>query len=68
MKGEKNMGEAFRQGMYIYVGGFLFCIASVVLSLLVSGIIDMNRNIRTARETVYDASAEYHYYDRGFSY
>ncbi len=62
------MGEAFRQGMYIYVGGILFCIAATVLALLVSGVTGMNRNIRATSETIYDASAEYHYYDGGLAY
>ena len=61
------MGEAFRQGMYIYVGGILFCLASAILALLVSGMIDMNRSIRASRETVYDVSAQYHYSGSSFS-
>ena len=58
------MGEAFRQGMYIYVGGILFCIAVAIMALFFTGIIELNDNIRTAHETVYDINRNYYIYER----
>ena len=58
------MGEAFRQGMYVYVGGILFCIAAVILMLFITGMIEMNNGIRTAHETVYDLNRDYNFNDR----
>ena len=58
------MGEAFRQGMYVYVGGILFCIAAVILMLFTTGMIKMNNGIRTAHETVYDMNRDYYVNDR----
>ena len=54
------MGEAFREGLYIYVSGILFCIAVAVMALFVTGLIEMNSNIQTAHETVYDLNRNYH--------
>ena len=58
------MGEAFRQGMYVYVGGILFCIAVAVLTLFYTGIIEMNNNITIAHETVYDLNRDYYFSER----
>ena len=59
------MGEAFREGMYVFVGGILFCIASAILALLISGVLEMNSDIRTTHPVVYDSSAEYHVSEQG---
>ena len=54
-----NMAEAFRQGLYIYVGGFLFCIAVAVLLILNSRILDMSDRISSQQDVVYDLNVKY---------
>lgn len=60
------MGEAFRQGMYTLVGGILFCIASAILVLIFTGLVDMDRNIHTAHEVAYDNIRGYRFEDTDF--
>ena len=60
-KGEKSMAEAFRQGMYMYVGGMLFCIAAVILIMFVSSLSEMNANTYVSGSVMYDINDGYHY-------
>ena len=60
------MGEAFRQGMYIYVGGILFCIAVAIMALFFTGLIKMNDNIHTAHEVIYDTNRDHYVTDVHF--
>ena len=56
------MGEALRQGLFVFVGGLIFCIACAMLALLVSGVIRTDRNVNYGHEVVYDASEAYRIY------
>ncbi|MCR5323592.1 MAG: hypothetical protein K6E85_10020 [Lachnospiraceae bacterium] len=58
------MGEAFRQSLYVCVGGILFCVALAIMMMLFNGIIEMNNNIHMAHETVYDLNREYYFEER----
>ena len=53
------MAESFRQGLYMFVAGMLFCISSVVLVILVTGILNLNRNINRANAVAYDNNHRY---------
>ena len=57
------MAEAFRQGMFMYVGGMLFCIASVILILLFTQIGQMDRYAYRSGSVAYDDNTGYHFED-----
>ena len=54
------MTETFKQGMYIYVGGILFCIAAAILMILNSSIMDLGERTDRGSEVVYDINETYH--------
>ncbi len=54
------MIETFRQGLYIYVGGILFCIATAILMMLNSSLIDLGDMVNAHQEVVYDLNEDHH--------